>query len=981
MNMKTLLLLCCMLTMLHTPMHASRSHYTIRPNDREAAYIAPSKGDMTDKLQTAINNVKDTYNFGIVFIAEGTYTISRTLYVPPAVRLIGYGKKRPVIVLKEKAKDFDQPAPNDKGEAHYMIWFTSNTVHDGEAPKDATAGTFYSAIANIDLRIAKGNSHAVCLRTHYAQHCFIQHVDMYVGQGKAGIFDVGNEMQDVNIYGGEYGIYTTKTSPSWQMTILDTHIQGQRKACVLSEEGGLTLIGVTFAHAPVGIEVMKERSDKLFLEDCDFDDITNAGIIESNENYSPNQLSMLHICCRKTPLTVWFRRSGKKVTGPSESYFINELTHGLHQSDLASSSNMTTKVDLAPAKGLHTVSSGVPPLPAMEQWINISDLGAVGDDSTDNTKIFKEAIAKYEVIYVPQGWYKVSEPLRLNKKTKLIGMNPISTQIKIDDNTPAFSGSGAPVGLLETPVGGDNIISGIALYCGAWNNRATGIKWQSGTGSYLNDVKFLGFHGTMLKQNRKKMSTGSTHIANRAVTANYGMEPGWDTQGPSLWINGGGGVFKDIWSANTYASSGLLITDSDLPSRMYEVSVEHHVRNEVSMRNVSNWRFYSLQLEEEVREGRDVQQIDLCDCSSLMFANLYLFRVIWVSTPLPYAIRSWQCKNLEFYNLHNFTQMRYTTTYPVIDVRSGHRVLPWEFTRLTITGNETESNNLYKGIEKLGSGFEYAEGLCHDDKGNIYFCEERMSRIYAFDSHTKSLRLLSVLPIKPLALGCDATGNVLVSYLYRPQPNMTRQGKLETVDELPDRMGTTFSWWGNSGFVPKILSFDPSRPEQTINETSYLKTEHVPHASKYLYATHRWRDLHDFDSVCTYRPSYSFVSADGSTVIPQQYDLVRTSSLSEAVPGQPFYCVDEWNHRVVAYDVEEDGRLSSPREVYQRGENGLEVDDEGNIYVAEGDIFVFNPVTGAERRIACPERPLSLTICNGYLYFTSSGTLYRMPLP
>lgn len=965
-----------MLAAIHVSLYASKSHYTLRPNDPEAVYVAPDKGDMTEKLQAAINKVKDTYNFGIVYIAEGTYTISRTLYVPAAVRLIGYGKRRPVIVLTKRARGFDHPDLSDKGKARYMIWFTSNTVHPGETPQDATAGTFYSAITNIDLRIATGNPHAVCLRTHYAQHCFIQHVDMYVDDGKAGIFDVGNEMQDVNIYGGEYGIYTTKTSPSWQMTILDSHITSQRKACILSEEGGLTLVGTTLARAPIGIEVMKYRSDKLFLEDCIFDNIAQTAIIESNEDYSPNQLSLRHVYCRKTPIIVRFCRSGKEVKGLRGLYCINELTHGFHQSDLASPSIMSTKADLTPVQVIPFLTSGVPALPAMDTWVNIVELGAVGDDHTDNTKVFREAIARYEVIYVPQGWYKVSEPLRLNPDTKLIGMNPISTQIKINDNCPAFSGSGSPVGLLETPAGGDNIISGIALYCGAWNNRAAGIKWQSGGSSYLNDIKFLGFHGTMPKQSRETLVANRPQSVSRGITANYGLEPGWDTQGPSLWIaNSGGGTFKDIWSANTYASTGLLITDTDTPSRMYEVSVEHHVRNEVSMRNVSQWKFYSLQLEEEVREGRDVQQIDLIDCSYIMFANLYLFRVIWVSTPLPYAIRTWQCRDMEFYNLHNFTQMRYTTTYPLLDVNTGYRVLPWEFTRLTITGHEPKADTRYEGIERLGAGFEYAEGLCHDDQGHVYFCEERLSRIYTFDSRSGLLRLLSTLPFKPLALGCDAHGHVLVSYLYRPQPGMD-----ETVAELPDRIGTTFSWWGNSGFVPKILSFDPSRPEQTISNVSSLNTDEAPHADRYLYATHRWRDLHDFDTVCTYRPSYVFVSADGSTVIPQQYDLVRTSSLSEAIPGRPFYCIDEYNHRVVAYDVATDGRLSRPREVYHRGENGLAVDDLGNIYVAEGDIFVFSPLTGTERRIACPERPLSLTICDGYLYFTSAAALYRMRL-
>lgn len=94
----------------------------------------------------------------------------------------------------------------------------------------------------------------------------------------------------------------------------------------------------------------------------------------------------------------------------------------------------------------------------------------------------------------------------------------------------------------------------------------------------------------------------------------------------SLWItNGGGGVFKDIWSASTYATNGLYVSNTQTPGRIYAMSVEHHVRNEVHFKNVSNWQVYALQLEEESRESLDCQQIELQNCSDILFANLYLF--------------------------------------------------------------------------------------------------------------------------------------------------------------------------------------------------------------------------------------------------------------------------------------------------------------------------------------------------------------------
>ncbi len=164
--------------------------------------------DVSDVLQQAIFDLKTTHNFGILFIPEGRYLISKTIYVPQAIRLIGYGSKRPVIILAKNSPGFQVADSSDKGQAKYMFWYTSGIPQAGKGIPDAGAGTFYSAMSNINLQIEDGNPVAVALRTHYAQHSFISHVDINIGNGKAGMFDVGNEMEDVHFFGGDYGRHT-----------------------------------------------------------------------------------------------------------------------------------------------------------------------------------------------------------------------------------------------------------------------------------------------------------------------------------------------------------------------------------------------------------------------------------------------------------------------------------------------------------------------------------------------------------------------------------------------------------------------------------------------------------------------------------------------------------------------------------------------------------------------------------------------------
>ena len=77
--------------------------------------------DVTEALQGAINKLKLEQNFGIIFIPEGTYTISRTIYIPAAIRIIGYGRKRPVFVLRKNTPGYQEPVVTDKGKQLHVL--------------------------------------------------------------------------------------------------------------------------------------------------------------------------------------------------------------------------------------------------------------------------------------------------------------------------------------------------------------------------------------------------------------------------------------------------------------------------------------------------------------------------------------------------------------------------------------------------------------------------------------------------------------------------------------------------------------------------------------------------------------------------------------------------------------------------------------------------------------------------------------------
>lgn len=973
-----------LLGLISIQLHAvqQNSIYTQRPNDPEAFYFTPEnyqfkadgKTDVSEALQAAINQVKKERNFGILFIPEGKYKISKTIYIPSAIRLIGYGKNRPEFILAKNSPGFQEEVTTDKGKAKYMFWFTGGLVEEGEMPRDANAGTFYSAMSNINLRIENGNPHAVALRTHYAQHSFISYVTVYIGQGKAGLFDVGNEMENVAFYGGDYGIYTTKSSPGWPVMMVDSYFEGQRIAALRCQESGLAMVNLYAKNIPTVFDIDPNYCDKLFLENSYFENVSGPALIITNENNSNNQITFRNVCCKNVPVLAKYTRSDTDTKVSEKVYKVKSYDHGLQMDSLTDMPAYKTLLDVEPMSGMPVAPHmDIPALPSMESWVNLRELGAKGDGETDDTQTIQEAINKYDHIYVPQGWYRISETLKMKPNTKLIGLHPFGTQFRLAESTPAFSGFGGPKAMIESSVGGPNMLVGIGINTGGINYRAVGVKWMANAASYINDVKFVGGHGGMSKPRPTDDATANRRNSwNRAPRISSpenpvsapGMDLAWDNQYWSLWVtNNGGGTFKDIWTASTYATNGFYANHTNTPGRIYAMSIEHHVRNEVRFNKVSNWKVYCMQTEEESRESTECQPIEMDDCKNMTFANLYMFRVIRVNKPYHSSVRLRNCENIAFLNLHNYSQIKYTNNIAVFDVNKDIDIRPWELSRLIVTGKEPHQQMMSDEINKvnqLASDFEFVEGITRDSKGNIYFCEHRMRRIYKWSIETNNLSLLADFPWKPSNLACDSEDNLLVLFRYDAQPGYLIDDKPEQMPVMPDTKGTSFSGYGNSGYTMRMYSINPDNPEETIKLLPRVPMGQVKKVYKALYPSNRWRDFHDFNEVAVYVPEMCFLAPDGKTIIPHYFDLARSSSLLEAWPGKPFYTCDEYDRRMVKMDVAQDGTLSNLKYFVEQGEFGSAVDKEGNLYVADGEIYIFDKEGNRKGMIRVPERPSTL---------------------
>ena len=142
-------------------------------------------------------------------------------------------------------------------------------------------------------------------------------------------------------------------------------------------------------------------------------------------------------------------------------------------------------------------------------------------------------------------------------------------------------------------------------------------------------------------------------------------------------------------------------------------------------------------------------------------------------------------------------------------------------------------------------------------------------------------------------------------------------------------------------------------------------------------------------------PVANFISPDGTTVLPAGGDFlngatswgvksspqIRSFGLDRAVPGKPFYVTDESELRTWAADVSPDGSLKNFRLFAEQGGEGVTVDSQGNVYIAAGQIQVYDPAGKLIDAIEVPERPVQLVFGDAdhkTLFIAARTSLYSV---
>ena len=266
-------------------------------------------------------------------------------------------------------------------------------------------------------------------------------------------------------------------------------------------------------------------------------------------------------------------------------------------------------------------------------------------------------------------------------------------------------------------------------------------------------------------------------------------------------------------------------------------------------------------------------------------------------------------------------------------------------------------------LEKLAGGFFNISGGAVDSSGDLYFVDAKWQSIYRWSVSSHQLSVVRDNPLDPVQLTFDKSGNLIV---------ISYQGNGTVYTFKP---GTTFDQLS-------LLQPEPSLPRPGM--TPVLPVDY-------------WRNENDFPEAVTRTKPYQFVSLDRSIFIPagedfvkgstyygsKIHDVLRAFGLAPAPIGQTFYVSDEEEQKTYKSSPDQNGTLTGLKLFVNVGGESVTGDAEGNVYIAAGQIYVFNSSGKLVDTIEVPERPSQLLFGGAdhkTLFIAARSSLYAVRL-
>ena len=252
-------------------------------------------------------------------------------------------------------------------------------------------------------------------------------------------------------------------------------------------------------------------------------------------------------------------------------------------------------------------------------------------------------------------------------------------------------------------------------------------------------------------------------------------------------------------------------------------------------------------------------------------------------------------------------------------------------------------------VQKLAGEFRFTEGPAADKQGNIYFTDIPNNRIHRWSLDGK---LSAFLENSDGANGLffDKDGNLIACAGGKGQlVSIAPQG---AVTVLADR-------YHEKPFnSPNDLWIDP-KGGIYFTDPRYGSRENLPQDGEHVY----------------------YLSPDRKRLIRVIDTMVRPNGILGTPDGKLLYVADHGAKQTYAYKINPDGTLSDRTLFAPQGSDGITMDEQGNVYLTESAVSVYDKRGDLIITIEVPEQPSN--VCFGgkdkkTLFITARTSLYSV---
>jgi sugar lactone lactonase YvrE len=311
--------------------------------------------------------------------------------------------------------------------------------------------------------------------------------------------------------------------------------------------------------------------------------------------------------------------------------------------------------------------------------------------------------------------------------------------------------------------------------------------------------------------------------------------------------------------------------------------------------------------------------------------------------------------------------------HALLEEGSGAAIRSHFFTRFTVSqgAKPPAAPGWPKGIfpsaaklEKLATGFSNASGLTVSDAGELFFTDAANKKIFRWNGNTKQAELLAEIPGQPQVLGFVPPSHLLAIANERAvyHLDVSKAGPAEVIKETADPLPET------TLLLPVGLHNMLSVMKDMMERRGYVYRRGSNTAILSVVA--------DEPRGYYYAPGTKTAIMAGGTWRPN----LQSSQLAVFAPGDSHYLTSEDDGRT--YVAKLDGYRSLSTSVFaERGGTSVVSDRAGNVYLASGQVWIYDRSGKELGVLEVPERPGSLAFGGAdrrTLLIGARGSLYSI---